>query len=98
MLELLFVLALAAGCTWVAISSFVRPKGVFLRCLIGVCLSIGAAAALWSAVGPFISNEAGLGAFFLFCVVAVFSVGVGVIACAAASARYVLDATASRRS
>jgi len=98
MLDLLFLFALAAGCIWIAVGSFARPKGVFAKSFVGVCLSLVIALALWFVATPFIANEAGLGAFFLFCLVAVVSIAIGAVACIAASARYLWDAAEARRS
>jgi hypothetical protein len=96
MLELVLILAFLAATAWIAARAFHNPKGVYLRSLIGLVLSVLAAAVWWLA-SPLIANEAGLGAFVLFCAVVALGAFVAVVACIAASARHVLNAFANRR-
>jgi hypothetical protein len=60
-------------------------------------LCVLAAAAIWWLASPLIANEAGLGAFVLFCVVVALGAFVAIVACIAASVRHVLNACTSRR-
>ena len=94
--ELAAILIVLAASAWVAVRAFRRPKGVYLRSLIGFCLSVGAAIFIWMVASPWISGEAGLGAVVIFGAVAVLSLFVAIVACAAASARYLWDFLADR--
>jgi hypothetical protein len=60
-------------------------------------LCVFAASAVWWLASPLISNEAGLGAFVLFCLVVALSAFVAIVACIAASVRHALTAFAHRR-
>jgi hypothetical protein len=97
MLELVLILAFLTAMAWIAARAFQNPKGVCLRSLVGLLLGVFAAGAIWWLASPLIANEAGLGAFVLFCVVASLCAFVAVVACIAASARHVLNAFANRR-
>jgi hypothetical protein len=92
MLEVLFFIVLLGGCAWVAYRAFARPRGVYVRSGIGVAGTALAAMALWWAASPIISNEAGFGAFVLFCAAVALGACVALVACAAATARYLCDA------
>jgi hypothetical protein len=93
--ELVFIMVLLAATASIAVRAFQNPKGVYLRSLIGLSLSVLAAAAIWELASP--SNEAGLGAFVLFCIVVALCAFVAIVACIAASARHVLNAFANQR-
>jgi hypothetical protein len=97
MLELALILVFLAATAWVAVRAFQHPKGVYLRSLIGLLLGILAAVAIWWLASPLIANEAGLGAFVLFCIVVALCAFLAIVACIAASLRHVLSACASRR-
>jgi hypothetical protein len=100
MLELVLILAFLGATAWIAVRAFHNPKGVYLRSLIGLVLGVLAAAAVWWLASPLIANEAGLGAFVLFCIVVAlcaFVAIVAIVACVAASLRHVLNAYANRR-
>ena len=96
MLELVLILFFLAATAWSAIRAFHNPKGVYLRSLIGLLLGVLAAVAVWWLASPLISNEAGLGAFVLFCIVVGLCVFVAIVACVAASVRHALNAFANR--
>ena len=97
MLELVLILAFLGAAAWIAARAFQHPKGVYLRSLIGLVLGVLAACAIWWLASPLIANEAGLGAFVLFCIVVTLCAFVAVVACIAASLRHVLNACANRR-
>jgi peptidoglycan biosynthesis protein MviN/MurJ (putative lipid II flippase) len=97
MLELVFILVFLAATAWIAVRAFQHPKGTYLRSLIGLLLGVVAACAVWWLASPVISNEAGLGAFVLFCIVVALCAFVAIVACIAASVRHVLNAFANRR-
>ena len=86
-----------AATTWIAVRAFQNPKGAYRRSLIGFALGVLAAVATWALADPMISNEAGFGAFVLFCGFVALCAFLAVIACIAASARHVLNAFADRR-
>src|SRR5262245_38277406 len=69
MLELVLILAFLAATAWIGARAFRSPKSVYLRSLIGLLLCVLAAAAVWWLASPLIANEAGLGAFVLFCII-----------------------------
>lgn len=96
MLDLIILLALLAGGLWLVTNAFAHPRGVYLRSAAGAAITIAAAGAIWFAASPGISNEAGLGAFFLFCAVAILAVAAAILACSAASARYLWNALQRR--
>ena len=97
MLELVLALVLLAATAWIAVRAFQNPKGTYLRSLIGLLLGVLAAVAVWWLASPLISDEAGLGAFVLFCIVVALCALVAIVACIAASARLVLNAFVNRR-
>jgi hypothetical protein len=97
MLELVLILSFLAATGWIAVRAFQNPKGTYLRSLIGLLLGVLAASAIWWLASPLISNEAGLGAFVLFCIVVALCALVAIVACTAASVRHVLNAFANRR-
>jgi hypothetical protein len=97
MLELVFILVFLAATAWIAVRAFQNPKGAYLRSLIGLLLGVLAAVAMWWLASPLISNEAGLGAFVLFCIVVALCAFVAIVACIAASVRHVLNAFANRQ-
>jgi hypothetical protein len=92
MLEVLFVLTLLGGCAWVAYRAFANPRGVYMRSAMGVGLTVATALAAWWAASPIISNEAGLGAFVLFCAAVALGASVALVACLAATLRHLCDA------
>lgn len=92
MLEVLFVIALLGACGWVAFHAFASPRGVYLRSAIGVAGTVLVALAVWWAASPVISNAAGFGAFVLFCAAVLLGAGVALVACLAATLRYLCDA------
>jgi hypothetical protein len=92
MLEVLSVVALLGACAWVACRAFASPRGVYMRSAIGAGLTVAAALAVWWAASPIISNEAGFGAFVLFCVAVLLGAGVALVACLAATLRHLCDA------
>lgn len=94
--EFMFILIFLAGTAWIAVRAFQNPKGIYLRSLIGLFLSVLAAAAIWELASP--SNEAGFGAFVLFCIVVALCAFVAIVACTAATLRHFLNAFASRQS
>ena len=97
MLELVLILAFLATTAWIAARAFQNPQGVYLWSLIGLFLIVLAASAMWWLASPLIANEAGLGAFVLFCIVVALGAFVAIVACIAASVRHVLNACANRR-
>jgi hypothetical protein len=97
MLELVLILAFLAATAWIAVHAFQDPKGIYLRSLIGFLLGVLAAVAVWWLASPLIANEAGLGAFVLFCIVVALCAFVATVACIAASVRHVINAFANRR-
>ena len=97
MLDLVLILAFLGATAWIAVRAFQNPNGACRRSLIGLLLGVLAAAAVWWFVSPWIANEAGLGAFVLFCIVVALCAFVAIVACIAASARHVLNAFANRR-
>jgi hypothetical protein len=96
-LSMPFILVFLAATAWIAARAFQNPKGAYLRSLIGFLLCVLAAAAIWWLASPLISNEAGLGAFVLFCFVVALSAFVAILADIAASVRHVLNAFANPR-
>jgi hypothetical protein len=97
MLEVVFILVFLAATAWIAVRAFLNPKGIYLRSLIGVLLGVLAAAAVWQLASLMIANEAGLGAFVLFCIVVALCAFVAIVACIAASLRHFLNAFANRQ-
>jgi heme A synthase len=97
MLELVLTGVFLAATGWIAVRAFHNPKAVYLRSLIGFFLGLLAAIVMWWFASPLISNEAGLGAFVLFCSFVALSAFVAILACIAASLRHVLNAFAYRR-
>ena len=97
MLELVLILVFFSATAWIAVRAFHNPKGIYLRSLIGFLLGVFAACAVWWLASPLIANEAGLGAFVLFCIVVGLCAFVAIVACIAASVRHVLNAFANRR-
>lgn len=95
MLEIILLLAYLGGLAWVAGYAFMKPKGVYLRSLIGFAVPAALSAATWIVASPLISNEAGFGAFLLFCVVVALAALAAVAACIAASLRYAYNAIAA---
>jgi hypothetical protein len=92
MLDVLFVIALLGATGWVAFRAFANPRGVYLRSVIGVAGTVLVALAVWWAASTGLANEAGLGAFILFCVVSLLAAGVALAACLAATLRHLCDA------
>jgi hypothetical protein len=97
MLELVLTLAFLAATAWIAARAFQNPKGIYLRSLIGLVSGVLAAVAVWWLATPMIANEAGLGAFVLFCTVVALCAFMAIVACIAATVRRVLNAFANRR-
>jgi hypothetical protein len=97
MLDVLFVLALLAGATWLAVRAFARPAGVYVRSLIGAALAILGGLALLVVLDPFIGSGAGMGVFFIYLAYVALVIAVAALACLAATARHVWDALRSRR-
>jgi hypothetical protein len=97
MLEPALIMVFLAATAWIGVRAFQNPEGVYLRSLIGVLLGVLAAIAMWWLASPMISNEAGFGAFVLFCMVVALCSFVAIVACVAASVRHVLNAFAHRR-
>jgi hypothetical protein len=97
MLDFVLILVFLAATAWVAVRAFQKPKGIYLRSLIGLLLGILAAVAIWWLASPLIANEAGSGAFVLFCIVVALCAFLAIVACIAASVRHVLSACANRR-
>jgi hypothetical protein len=96
MLELVFILVFLTATAWIAVRAFQNPKGAYRRSLIGLLLGVLAACAVWWLASALISNEAGLGAFVLFCIAVALCAFVAIVACIAASVRHVLNAFANR--
>ena len=96
MLDLAFLLLLLAGAGWIAWRAFQRPRGVYLRSLLGFAAVVGAALGLWALGDPLISDAGGLGAFLIFVAVSAFAGLVALAACLAATLRHALDALARR--
>jgi heme/copper-type cytochrome/quinol oxidase subunit 4 len=97
MLEIVLILAFLAATAWIAVHAFQNPNGTCRRSLIGFLLGVLAAVAVWWLATPMIANEAGLGAFVLFCIVVALCAFMAIVACIAASVRHVLNAFANRR-
>jgi hypothetical protein len=95
--EFVFLLVFLAATAWIAVRAFQNPKGTYLRSLIGLLLGVLAAVGMWWLASPLIANEAGLGAFVLFCIFVALCAFVAIVACIAASVRHVLNAFANRR-
>lgn len=91
MLELMILVALAGAGVLLAVHAFTHPKGVYVRSLAGVVLTVFGAAALWHFFPPR-SAEAGLGAFLLFAAVSALAIAAALVACASATARHAWDA------
>jgi len=94
MLDLLIVLAFLAGLAWIAVRAYLKPDGIYLKSLLGFLGATAFAAIVWLCAGPFIANEAGLGALVVFLMVAAASGLVAIVACASATLRYARDALA----
>lgn len=92
MQDVLFVLALLGACGWAAYRAYVSQRGVYVHSAIVVAGTVLGALALWWAASAGLANEAGLGAFVLFCMASLLSAGVGLVACAAATLRHLADA------
>ena len=89
--------ALAAVCVaWLAITSYRRPQGVYVRSLLGLLAASGVVVALAFASSAFISDAAGLCAFLILVALLSFFAAVAVIACAAATLRHLVDWLAAR--
>lgn len=95
MLELLVILAYVAALIWAAGRAFAYPKGVYWRSALGVIGTALAGALLWALVSP--SNEAGLGAFLIWCALVALALVMGLAASLAATLRHVLDAAGAQR-
>jgi hypothetical protein len=95
--ELIFVMVVLAATAGIAVRAFQNPKGAYRRSLTGFVLGVLAAVATWALADPMISNEAGFGAFVLFCGFVAFSAFLAIVACVAASVRHVLNAFANQR-
>jgi len=92
MLDLIVVLAYVAGLAWVAARAFMKPNGIYPKSLLGFFGAVAFAAAVWFCAGPFISSAAGFGALVIFLIVATAAGIAAIVACASATARYVIDA------
>jgi FtsH-binding integral membrane protein len=95
--ELVFLMVFLAATAWIAVRAFQNPKGACRRSMIGFVLGVLAAVATWALADPIISNEAGFGAFVLFCGFVALCAVLAIVACTAASLRPVLNAFAARR-
>lgn len=95
MLDILFILAVLGGCAWVAVRSYARPSGVYVRSALGFGLTVIAAFAFWWAVSLGVANAAGLGVFILFCATVALGACIALLACAAATLRHVCNALKS---
>ena len=95
--ELAFTMVVLAATAWIAVRAFQNPKGAYRRSLIGFVLGVLAAVGTWALADPMIDNEAGLGAFVLFCGFVALCAFLAIVACTAASLRHVLNAFANRR-
>jgi hypothetical protein len=94
MLDYLFGPAFLSGVAWVAVRAYLRPDGIYRKSLIGFVGAIAMAAGIWLCAGPFIANEAGLGALVIFLVVVAAAGVVAAVACTSATVRHVMDAWA----
>jgi hypothetical protein len=97
MVDLAILLAFLGASAWVAARAFNHPNGIYLRSLIRFAMATVAALAMWWLASPLISNEAGLGAFFLFSGIVGLAALLAIVACVAASARRIWDALPSRK-
>lgn len=93
--HILGVLALV-GVASLAVMSYRRPGGVYVRSLVGFLAASGLVLALAFASEPFVSDAAGLGVFFILLALLAFFAAVAAIACAAATLRHVVDRLSSR--
>ncbi len=96
MLELVFSLMVIVGVVAAAGFAFLRPQGIYMRSAMALGVAVLTALSVWAAASPFISEEAGLGAFALFCALTVLGMLAAAAASAAATLRHAFDALAMR--
>ena len=97
MLEFALVALYLAALLGAVAYAFLRPHGVYWRSALGVGAVIVLASAIWLFASPVISNEAGLGAFVIWCAIVVLAALVAAAACIAAALRHILNMFAARR-
>ena len=96
MLESVFSLMVIAGVIAAAGFAFLRPQGIYMGSAMAMGIAVLTALSVWAAASPFISAEAGFGAFVLFCAVVVLGMLAATAASVAATLRHGLDALTSR--
>jgi hypothetical protein len=96
MLDLVIILALLAGACWLAVRAFERPRGVYVKSLVGAALAIAGGYGLLVILSPLFGSGAGMGVFFIYLAYIALVVALSALACIAATARHAWDAIRSR--
>lgn len=96
MLDLVVILALLAGALWLAVRAFERPRGVYVKSLVGAALAIVGGLGLIVLLSPLLGSGAGLGVILIYLAFVALVVALAGLACVAASARHAWDAMRSR--
>ena len=96
MLDLLAILALLGGAFWLAVRAFERPRGMYVKSLVGAALAIVGGLGLIVLLSPLLGSGAGLGVMLIYLAFVALAVAFAALACLAASARHVWDAIRSR--
>jgi hypothetical protein len=81
---------------WLAVRAFERPQGVYLKSLVGAVLFIVGAYGLLFLLSPWLGSGAGMGVAFIYVAYVALVLAFAALACIAATARHVWDATRSR--
>jgi hypothetical protein len=97
MSDLLALLALVAGALWLAVRAFERPRGVYVKSLLGVLFAGAGGLGLLVLLDPWLGSGAGLGVMLIYLAWVALAVALGALACIAATARHAWDAMRSRR-
>ncbi|MBY0564816.1 MAG: hypothetical protein K2P58_11590 [Hyphomonadaceae bacterium] len=84
-----FLALLLGALGFLALRSFLRPRGVYLRSVGGVLLVTLGWAGFWLVMSP--SNEAGFGFFAIWVVLVALVSCLAIAACAGATARYIYE-------
>jgi hypothetical protein len=86
---MLWLLLLCAALAFAAYRAYRRPHGVYLKSVLGVVGVIVGWALFWFALSP--ANEAGLGFFAIWVVLAALALAIGLAASLGATARHLVS-------
>ena len=90
------ILPLLAGALWLAVRAFERPQGVYVKSLRRAALFIVGGFGLILVLSPWMGSGAGMGVTFIYLTYVAVVVAFAALACIAATAGHVWDATRSR--